>query len=156
MIGKLTETEIQALLAQQVVGRIACYNDDFLFLVPVSYAYDNDKIYVRSLEGTKVNLMRKNPRVCFEVDDIADMANWQSVIAWGEFEELQADERDKGLKILLQRHLPLSSSVTTHLGRTWPFSGDETDQISGIVFRINLSKKTGLFERTSSNGAMLD
>ena len=32
--------------------------------------------------------MRANPFVCFEVEDIDDLANWHSVIAWGVFEEL--------------------------------------------------------------------
>src|SRR6476661_1514067 len=83
MIGELNEAEIDALLKEKAVGRIACHEKDFIYLVPLSYAYDGQYIYIRSLEGTKVNIMRKNPQVCFEVDDITDMANWKSVIAWG-------------------------------------------------------------------------
>ena len=30
-------------------------------------------------------------RVCFEVDHIRDLGNWQSVIAWGRYEELAGD-----------------------------------------------------------------
>lgn len=151
MIGELNEQQIEEFLSRQIVGRIACCDEERLYLVPVSYAYDNNSVYVRSFEGMKLDIMRKNPDVCFETDDISDMANWQSVIAWGKFEELTTEERKNALRILLHRHLPISSSVTTHLGKAWPFSEDDIEEITGVVFRINISKKTGRFERTSTS-----
>lgn len=36
----------------------------------------------------KIEMMRKNPKVCFEVDDIKNIFSWKSVIAWGTFEEI--------------------------------------------------------------------
>lgn len=35
--------------------------------------------------------MRANPEVCSQVDEIDDMANWRSVIAWGRYEELKGE-----------------------------------------------------------------
>lgn len=149
MIGDLNKQQIEELLSKQVIGRIACYHENFIYLIPISYAYDQNFIYVHSFDGMKLDIMRKNPNICFEVDDIKDIANWQSVIAWGKFEELKNSERENGLRILLHRRLPLSSSITTHLGKMWPFSEQDLEEITGVVFRINLAKKTGKFERTS-------
>jgi nitroimidazol reductase NimA-like FMN-containing flavoprotein (pyridoxamine 5'-phosphate oxidase superfamily) len=149
MMGELNTQQIEELLSKQVVGRIACYQENFIYLIPMSYAYNDGFIYSRSIDGLKLDIMRKNPNVCFEVDTIADMANWQSVIAWGQFEELKNDEKEEGLRILLHRHLPLSSSITTHLGKAWPFSEHDLEEITGVVFRIKLTKKTGRFEQTS-------
>lgn len=151
MITAMDDRQIEIMLFKQIVGRIACHTPNFIYLVPISYAYDGKYVYAHSLEGTKLNIMRQNPTVCFEVDDVSDMANWQSVVAWGTFEELTTKEdRTKGLQILLNRKLPLSSSVTTHLGRTWPFSEDELDDITGVIYRIALTKKTGRQEYTST------
>jgi len=58
-------------------------------------------------------------------------------------------EREEGLRILLHRHLPLSSSITAHLGKAWPFSEFDLEEITGVVFRIAITKKIGRFERTS-------
>lgn len=94
-----------------------------------------------------MTLMRKNPAVCFEVDNTTDTANWQSVIAWGRFEEVTVpEERNRALHILNDRVLPLQSSATMHLGACWPFSASELDEVDGLVFRIRLTKKTGRFE----------
>jgi nitroimidazol reductase NimA-like FMN-containing flavoprotein (pyridoxamine 5'-phosphate oxidase superfamily) len=151
MIGSLNTNEIENLLEKQVIGRIGCYSGDRAYVVPVSYAYDGKYIYVHSFEGKKMEMMRKNPLICFQVDDMHNMANWQSVIAWGEFEELSnPTEREKALQILIDRHLPANSSETTHLGGTWPFSPKDLNNIKGIVFRIFLKEKTGRFERNQA------
>ncbi|MGZ3839290.1 MAG: pyridoxamine 5'-phosphate oxidase family protein [Flavisolibacter sp.] len=150
MIGELSSQQVEDLLSEQVIGRIACYHEDFIYLVPLSYAYDGQYVYARSFDGLKLEIMRKNPNICFEVDNVSDMANWQSVIAWGRFEELKEEEaRKQGLQTLLRRHLPLSSSITTHLGKTWPFSETDLEEITGVVFRILITRKTGRYERTS-------
>ena len=102
-----------------------------------------------------MEIMRKNPNVCFEVDDLKIMGNWKSVIAWGKFEELdKKEERNSALKLLLNRPLPLVSSITTHLGKNWPFSSDDLEAIDGIVFRIVLTERTGKFEITSNSSAI--
>jgi nitroimidazol reductase NimA-like FMN-containing flavoprotein (pyridoxamine 5'-phosphate oxidase superfamily) len=86
MFGTLENNEIEELLSQQLVGRIGCHAADTTYIVPISYAYDGEYIYGHSFEGMKLNMMRENPKVCFQVDNMHNMANWQSVVAWGEFD----------------------------------------------------------------------
>jgi len=147
MLGKLSSVEIEEVIKHQVVGRLGCHADGMTYIVPVSYAYDGDYIYVRTFEGLKVDMMRKNPKVCFQIDALYNMGNWQSVIAWGECQELkEAAERKDALQKLLDRALPFISSETTHLTPHWPFPSLDIDTIEGIVFRIKLTAKTGRFE----------
>ena len=147
MLGTLKNNEIEHFLTNQLVGRIGCHADGTTYVVPVSYGYDGTYIYGRSEEGLKTAIMRKNPEVCFEVDDMKDMANWKSVIMWGVFEELtDSTERNKAIKILADRILPLVSSETTHFFDNWPFPDNDSNNVKGIIFRIRLTKKTGRFE----------
>lgn len=149
MIGKLNEAQIETLLNSQFVGRIGVHAKGVTYVVPISYAYDGTSVYAHTYEGMKMDMMRKSPKVCFEVDDTRDMSNWQSVIAWGTFEEINGqEERIKALQVLNSRILPLQSSVTTHLGTAWPFSDDDLSNVDGILFRIRLDQKTGRFEST--------
>jgi hypothetical protein len=149
MLGILNIQEIEDLLSKQFVGRIGCHYQDSIYVVPISYAYDGEYIYCHTDEGMKIDIMRENPQVCFEVDHLHNMANWQSVIAWGKFEELtDTVERNKALHQLHQRILPLIASETVHLSPDWPFPPAELSKIAGITFRIRLSEKTGRFEKT--------
>jgi nitroimidazol reductase NimA-like FMN-containing flavoprotein (pyridoxamine 5'-phosphate oxidase superfamily) len=149
MFEKMKAAEIEQLLQQQLVGRIGCYADGIIYVVPVSYAYDGNYIYCHTFEGMKINMMRKNPEVCFEVDNTKNLANWQSVIAWGSFEELpDGNNRNEAIRILRERKLPILSSQTMQLGSQWPFVS-EVDKIDGIIFRIHLREKTGRCEKSS-------
>ncbi len=154
MFEKMNTAEIEQLLQQQLVGRIGCHVDGLTYVVPVSYAYDGNYIYCHALEGMKVNMMRKNPDVCFEVDNTKNLANWQSVIAWGSFEELpRGTDRTKAIKMLRERKLPILSSQTMHLGSQWPFVSAD-DRIEGIIFRICLKEKTGRCERSTDDASL--
>src|SRR5665811_1020768 len=91
MLGKLTDKQIEHVLHRQSIGRIGCYAEDRIYIVPVTYVFHKGYIYAHSKEGLKVQMMRKNPHVCFQVDALENMANWQSVIIWGEYEELRGE-----------------------------------------------------------------
>ena len=150
MFGELSPDEIDLLLSEQVLGRIGCHADGLTYIVPISYAYDGTYIYSRTFEGMKINMMRKNPTVCFQVEDTKNLSNWKSVVAWGTFEELSEDiKRKEAIKVLDSRRLPMLSSETMHLGSRWPFSSDEN--IEGIIFRIELHKKTGRYEKSNED-----
>lgn len=147
MFGSLDNKQIEEVLMHQVLGRIGCCDDGVTYIVPISYAYDGICVYGHTREGMKINIMRKNTAVCFEVEEMKDMANWKSVIAWGRFEEVtEPAQRKTGLQLLIDRVLPLISSETTHLSPLWPFPVCDVNTIKGIVFRIALEKKTGRFE----------
>ncbi len=151
MFGELKPQETEFLLESQIVGRLACFADGMGYIVPMSYVYDGEYIYAHAKEGMKVEMMRKNPKVCFQTDKMLDMANWQSAIVWGEYEELKSqEERVQALKKLMDRVLPVISSETVHLSPHWPFPPEEIGSIKGVVFRIRVEKMTGRFEKSAA------
>jgi nitroimidazol reductase NimA-like FMN-containing flavoprotein (pyridoxamine 5'-phosphate oxidase superfamily) len=148
MFGDLNVAQMEELLHSNILGRIGCHAGNTTYIVPISYAYMDKTIYCHSRPGTKIDMMRQNPEVCFEVDKLTDMANWKSVIAWGTFQELDdKDERKRALEFLVNRVLPMVSSETTHLSSSWPFPPDDLNEIKGIVFKILIKKMTGRYER---------
>ena len=151
MFGKLSSAQIEKLIAGNVIGRLGCHADGKTYVVPISYAYDGQFIYVRTFEGLKVSMMRKNPNVCFQIDEMENMANWKSVVAWGTYEELKNEkERNEGLEKLISRMLPGISSETVKLSPQWPFPTNDFSKIRGIIFRIRITEKTGRFEMMDS------
>jgi len=155
MLGILPLSQIEDVLKNQLVGRIGCSVNNETYVVPISYAYDGNYIYCHTTEGKKMEMMRKNPKVCFQVDEMKDMANWKSVLVQGEFEEVKSNmERNAAMQNLLNRYLPIISSVTTHFGEHWPFHAEDLSNIDGIVFRIAVKEKTGRFESTMQSPSL--
>jgi nitroimidazol reductase NimA-like FMN-containing flavoprotein (pyridoxamine 5'-phosphate oxidase superfamily) len=151
MFGKLTMHEIDELLAKQLVARLGCHANGVTYVVPVSYAFDGEFVYIHSFEGRKVHMLRQNPQVCFQVDDARDLSNWKSVVCWGVFEELEdKSDRDAAIEKLNARMLPIITSETMHVSPIWPFT-DDTLQVLGVVFRIRFTEKTGRFEKSAED-----
>jgi uncharacterized protein len=78
--------------------------------VPIYFAYEPYQLYAFATFGRKIEWMRKNPKVCVEVDEVVDHYEWMSVIATGRYQELpNTDEFDSerlnALKALEKRLL---------------------------------------------------
>ena len=148
MLGQLDEMQINNLLSSQVVGRIACTDGNQPYIVPVTYTYDGEYIYGQTNEGTKLQIARKNPDVCFEVDRMTDMRNWQSVIVYGKFEELEGQDAEKARDILFKHVYPLTTSNTINIyGHEENARPDDGTRIKHVMYRIKIKKVTGRFEK---------
>jgi uncharacterized protein len=155
MLGTLNSSEIEQVLREQIIGRIGCHSNGTTYIVPVSYAYNDESVIVRSRSGMKVDVMRNNPNVCFEVEEFTNMGNWKTVISWGTFKEItDTEERKEALQILLQRRLPMISSEMAQLSPHWPFNPADVNTIEGVVYKIELKEKTGRYEVTNSATAV--
>ena len=143
MLGTLDPEQIDRVLHGATVGRIGVHADGRTYVVPITYVYDGDAVYGHSAMGQKIRMMRSSPDVCFEVDDIDDLANWRSVIAQGRYEELAGDLAIAAMNLLRSRLAPLTASETAGpAGRPAGEAG-----IAGIAFRIRLGERTGRFEK---------
>jgi nitroimidazol reductase NimA-like FMN-containing flavoprotein (pyridoxamine 5'-phosphate oxidase superfamily) len=149
MLGDLNSKQIEHILHSLTIGRIGCHADAKTYVVPVTYAYDGTYIYGHTKEGLKIEMMRKNPMVCFEVDVMENMSNWRSVIAWGKFEEQKTpEERKAGMRILMDTLMPLMTGETT-ISHAMSDSYPKTiEAMKGVVYRIKLTEKTGRYEKT--------
>jgi nitroimidazol reductase NimA-like FMN-containing flavoprotein (pyridoxamine 5'-phosphate oxidase superfamily) len=96
MLGQLTEKQINELMAGQVTGRLGCVVNQKAYIVPINYFYKDSTIYSHSAPGKKIEMMRKNPNVCFQIDQISSIFRWQSAILWGTYEEI-TDPEKKGI-----------------------------------------------------------
>ena len=104
VIEDLTPEETEAFLRRQVVGRVGCHADGRTYVVPVIYVWEDDCAYVQSIAGRKIDMMRSNPEVCFEVDEYEpDTGSWQSAIVEGTYEELEGTLAEKALALLVDR-----------------------------------------------------
>lgn len=149
MQGELTREQIENVLRSELTGRIGCHADGRTYIVPISYAYDGQNVYGHSSDGLKIRTMRSNPAVCFEVEQIDDLTNWRTVIAWGIFEELEGAEEHRAQRRLIERFAPYMTSETAQ-----PTAGPRTAEDTfdpaarrAIFYRIRLTEKTGRFEK---------
>ncbi len=131
VIRHLDSTGIEKLLSNSIVGRIACnQSGERPYLVPLAYAYDGESVYAVSGPGRKLDLMRADPQISFEVDQVEQSDRWESVVAEGEFEEVtDADEIQMAVALLEG-----ATGVPVEMGA------------QSLVFRLRLTTKSGRYE----------
>lgn len=134
MILEMSPSEIDEFMLSQKVGRVGCHLDGETYVVPVIYGWDADCIYVYTTEGKKVDMMRENRHVCFEIDEHPASGGWRSVIAQGVFEELDGDDAARALQIITER---VSSNRDSGSSRT------RGEGRPPVAFRIRTSDVTG-------------
>jgi nitroimidazol reductase NimA-like FMN-containing flavoprotein (pyridoxamine 5'-phosphate oxidase superfamily) len=148
MIGVLTRQEINEVLARCIVGRIGCSDGKRVYVVPINYVFDGKSIIAHSLEGMKINMMRKHPEVCFEVDEVTDLSNWRSVILWGIYQELKEErERYAAMKLFVDhmirsRHAEAKAVTTNEVHTAKP------EKLKPVIYRILLEEVTGRYEHS--------
>ena len=136
-ILELSAVEITALLARNRVGRIAYALHDRVDIEPLHYVYSDGWIYARTSRGSKLATIDKNKWVAFEVDEVASLFDWRSVVVHGGVYELLPDANpetratfDNALR-LLRRLLPTT------------FREDDPVPFRDVVIRIAVQEATG-------------
>jgi nitroimidazol reductase NimA-like FMN-containing flavoprotein (pyridoxamine 5'-phosphate oxidase superfamily) len=99
-VKKMTNEEIDNFLACSRVGRLRVALEDGAYVVPVGFGFSDGKIFFHTCsKGLKVDAIRKNPNVCFELDEaLSDTSIYKSVIILGTAEII--DDRDRMIPFL--------------------------------------------------------
>lgn len=142
MLGDLNKRALIDMLDRQVIGRLGCHANGETYIVPINYVYRDNAVYAHSGNGKKIEMMRINPKVCFQVDEIADTFRWKSAILWGDFVELTGEERQQAMQGIIHRIMPLTSRPSEEPSHGIP--SNEHQDI--IVYKIELTAVTGKFE----------
>ena len=92
-VQEMSHEEIEQFLTCARIGRLGILFEGGPYVIPIGFAYDGKKVFFHTCsKGTKIEALRKNPRVCFEVDEaLSDATMSKSVVIFG-LAELVEDE----------------------------------------------------------------
>ena len=134
---------IEAILARNNICRLALFDSEYPYIVPLCYGYENGCLYFHGFAGgTKLDLVGKNPNVSFEVEEglevttDPDPCEWsvkyRSVVGRGVAEILEdGPEKRAGLDIV----------VKAFAGRTLDFP--EKAMAAVTVVRVRVKELAG-------------
>jgi len=110
-------TVLEEILREAPIGRLGVCTNGKPYVIPMNFAYDDGSIFLHShREGKKMQIIAKNPSVCFEIDEgrIKEAEkpcsygfNYQSVIVEGTIRILEVhEEKLRGLKLISDKYAP--------------------------------------------------
>lgn len=130
---------IEAILREAMVCRIAMAAGDHPYIVPVNFAVSGHHLYFHCAKaGKKIDMLRDNPSICFEVDIPGDLVcgdaacswgmKYKSVIGFGRAYFIEGiGEKKKALDILMKKYSGRGSS---------DYADDALDKVLVIDVRI--------------------
>lgn len=83
VIRSLGRDECEAILIRNHVGRVAYAAHGRVDIAPLHYVFLGGWLYGRTSHGAKLGVIAHNHWVAFEVDEIAGLLEWRSVIVRG-------------------------------------------------------------------------
>ncbi|OGP87681.1 MAG: pyridoxamine 5'-phosphate oxidase [Deltaproteobacteria bacterium RBG_19FT_COMBO_43_11] len=76
--------EIEEIMRQAMICRISLVDGEYPYIVPVNFVVNDKNLYFHSsAEGKKIEILRKNKNVCFEMDIQSEIVKGKSPCAWG-------------------------------------------------------------------------
>jgi uncharacterized protein len=137
-------SEIDAILQSALICRIGIFNNKYPYVVPVNFGYLNNEIFIHSANtGLKLELIKLNPNVCFEIDCNVEViknekaCNWttiyKSIIGFGKANIVgKYEEKIIGLNAIMEKYSP---------GIKYQFDRKEIERI--IIIKIQIESITG-------------
>lgn len=110
--------ELEAVIAEAQVCRMAMCDGDHPYVVPLSFGYAVGTFYFHcAAKGRKLDVLKKNPHVCLELETGVSLKtgvkacdygmNFRSVIAFGRAERVDAAEpKRRALDLIMERYAP--------------------------------------------------
>ena len=106
--------------------------------MPIHYVYDKLKIYIYTTDGKKTDIIRDNPQVCLQVEEVIDNGDWRSVIVNGEAKQVtDREEREKAVKLIRSVNPTLTPAISIRWMDHWVRENIE------VVYRIRPDTITG-------------
>ena len=135
--------DIEKIIKKALCCRIGLVDDDEPYIVPVSFGYERNALYFHgALEGRKIGLIKRNNKVCFEIDADVEMvevsepcrctAKYRSVTGTGRAFILDDDEeKSQGLRLIMKQYgMKIFDFPKTRLDKT-------------LVVRVDINSITG-------------
>jgi len=81
---KITDEKIiERILSKSTVCRIAMVDEGLPYIVPLNYGYFDNALYIHSApEGRKIDILKHNNKVCFEIEYSSEVISSELSCDW--------------------------------------------------------------------------
>jgi nitroimidazol reductase NimA-like FMN-containing flavoprotein (pyridoxamine 5'-phosphate oxidase superfamily) len=116
--------EIEEIVKKAMICRVSLSVGGEPYVFPVNYGYRDGCLYFHSAQqGKKIEMMRKNPHICFQVDTDVEIVpaenacdwsiKYKSVIGFGKAEFLYSlEEKKQALQTIMSQYSDLEYTFT--------------------------------------------
>jgi nitroimidazol reductase NimA-like FMN-containing flavoprotein (pyridoxamine 5'-phosphate oxidase superfamily) len=135
---------IRAVMEEALVCRIGLSDDGMPYIVPMNFGLGENCLYLHcATEGRKLDIIRRNNRICFEMDLLRGIRQGQESCGWGaRYESVIGFGRAVFMDDPAEKRSALDR-IMEHCGATGPFSYPDETLARTAVIRIDIESVMG-------------
>ncbi len=141
---QITNTaDIEQILKQGQVCRLGFVDRNVPYIVPVSYGYKDQALYFHSAPGgRKIDLIKANPLVCFEVDELVKINKAARACDWGvSFKSVIGMGTARILETPAEKKAGLDNIMAHYSGRSFDYPEEMLAKTA--VIKVTVQEMTG-------------
>ena len=138
---------IEEVIKASRVFRLAMIDKDRPYVIPLNFGYQNQTLYFHSArEGRKIDILRKNPRVCFEFDILEKLNKNAEACKWGaDFKSVIGEGKAVILDDPVEKRKGFAVIMAQYSNRVFEFSDENVEKTAVIKIEIEwMTGKTSL------------
>jgi len=135
--------EIESILQRAEVCRIALSDNDTPYVIPVSFGYKNNCLYFHSSgEGKKIEILKKNNKVCFEAEYGISLLNAEKICDWSmKYFSVVGFGRAYFINSIDKKRRAMDTIIAHYTPASFEYGDNELNNIA--VIRIEIESITG-------------
>jgi len=135
---------IRTIMEEALVCRIGLSDDGAPYVVPMNFGLGENCLYLHcATEGRKLDILRRNDRVCFEMDLLREIKQGPASCGWGaRYESVIGFGRAVIVEAPAEKRAALDR-IMEHCGAEGPFIYPDETLARTAVIRIDIESVTG-------------
>ncbi len=135
--------EIEAIIQKAQVCRIGFSENDLSYIVPVNFGYRDRCLYFHSApEGRKIDILKRNSRVCFEIDIASELTRGEIPCKWDmKYLSVMGSGRAFLLRDPTEKSQALNIIMEHYRGDPHEYSEAELEKVA--VIKIEIESMSG-------------
>jgi len=138
------QAEILAIMNEALVCRLGLSDEGRPYVVPMNFGLGEKCLYLHCAgEGRKLDILRRNDRVCFEMDLLREIKRSPTACGWG---ACYRSVIGFGRAVLVENPLEKRTAldrIMEHYGAQAPFSYEDPILAKTVVIRVDIESVTG-------------
>ena len=136
--------DLLAIMKEALVCRIGLSDEGAPYVVPMNFGLGDNCLYLHCAgEGRKLDIIRKNDRVCFEMDLLRELKRSETACGWGaRYVSVIGFGRAVPVDDAAEKRRGIDS-IMNHYGAQGPFFYPDETLARTTVIRIDIESVTG-------------
>lgn len=137
------KSQMEAILNNARVCRLAMVDQGEAYIVPLNFGYQDGVLYFHSAtEGRKIEILKKNPNICFEVDELIRLKKASKPCDWGaEYKSVIGTGKACFIESMEEKRKALDIIMAHYSSRQFQYPEENMERTA--VIRVDIAQMTG-------------